>query len=351
VLVLHDITERQHAQERLAWDYHVQMVLDAILNISTQPPGLKEILQKSLDALLSMPSFALMNKGAIFVRSEDEDVLELAVHRGLPDTLQTACARLPFGRCLCGRAASSHEIIFTTQAEEGDEIPCDGVKPQGHYCVPILANGEVLGVINTYVAAGHVRKEQETHFLKMAADTLASVIQRKRAEEQLEWLAHSDNLTGLPNHRLFYDRLEQALALARRHKGKFALLFLDLDHFKDVNDVLGHVAGDTLLRKAATRLLSCVREMDTVARVGGDEFTIILMETGESAGIQLVAENLLKTLGRPFKISGNQCHIGASIGIAVYPSDGEDTETLVRNADTSMYRAKQMHNTYHFYSR
>jgi diguanylate cyclase (GGDEF)-like protein len=184
----------------------------------------------------------------------------------------------------------------------------------------------------------------------MVADTLASVIQRKRAEEQLEQLAHSDSLTGLPNRSLFYDRLEQVLALARRQKQKFAVLFLDLDHFKEVNDMLGHDAGDTLLQEAATRLLGCVRREDTVARVGGDEFTIILMETRESAGAELVAKKILKTLARSFNISGHECHIGTSIGIAMYPVDGEDAEMLVRNSDAAMYQAKQIHNAYRFYS-
>jgi len=351
VLVLHDITERQHAQERLAWDYHVQTVLDAILNISTRPPGLKKILQKSLDALLSMPSFTLMKKGAIFVRSEGRDELELAVHRGLPDAMQTACARLPFGRCLCGQAAASHEIVFTTQADEGDEIPCNGVESQGHYCAPILANGEVLGVINAYVAVGHVRTEQETRFLKMAADTLASVIQRKRTEEQLERLAHIDSLTGLPNRPLFFDRLQQAISQARRRKQIFAVFFLDLDHFKEINDSMGHKAGDAVLKESARRMQCCIREMDSVARMGGDEFTFLIL-TGlqQPDDSTIVVQRLIHVLNQPFILGGKNCQIGASIGIATYPEDGEEAETLVKNADAAMYLAKQTRNAYHFYS-
>ncbi len=349
VLVLHDMTERQHAQDRLAWDYQVQSVLDAILNISTQPPGLQEILEKSLDTLLSMPSFSLLKKGAIFVTSVDKDELELVVHRGLPDALQTACSRLPFGRCLCGRAAASHEIVFADCVDERHENTYDGIKPHGHYCTPIQADGKVLGVINTYVGAGHVRKEREERFLRMVADTLASVIQRKRAEEELEQLAHSDSLTGLPNRPLFYDRLEQVLALARRHKKQFAVLYLDLDHFKEINDTLGHDTGDALLKETANRLLGCVRKADTAARMGGDEFTIILTDVDLPESAEAVAKKVLDVLGQPFVLKGEERVIGASIGIAVFPTDGEDAETLVRHSDAAMYQAKQMRNAFCFY--
>jgi len=351
VLVLHDMTERHQAQERLAWDYHVQTVLDAILHISTQPPGLKEILEKSLDALLSMPAFSLLNKGAIFVTSEDRDELELTVQRGLTDTLQAACARLPFGKCLCGRAAASHATIFADHVDEGHGSTCDGIEPQGHYCTPILANGEMLGVINTYVAAGHVRKNREEHFLTMVADTLASVIHRKRTEGQLEQLAHSDSLTGLPNRPLFFDRLHQTLAQARRQKNIFAVFFLDLDQFKDINDSLGHEAGDAVLKESAQRMLRCVREMDSVARMGGDEFTFIVMAGLQQPGdAAIVAKRVLHEMEAPFVLNGEKRHISASIGIAIYPGDGDDSETLVRHADTAMYQAKKKGGTYSFYS-
>jgi diguanylate cyclase (GGDEF)-like protein len=350
VMVLHDITERQQAQDRLVWDYEVQTVLDSILNISAQPPTLGEIFEKSLDAILSMPSFSMLKKGAIFVACEGKDELELAVNQGLPNAMQTACAHIPFGRCLCGRAAASREIVFTDQVDEQQEITCGGIKPHGHYCTPILAGHKVLGVINTYVNAGHERKEREVRFLRMVADTLASVIQRKRAEEQLEQLAHSDSLTGLPNRPLFYDRLEQVLALARRHKQKFAVLFLDLDRFKEINDTLGHDMGDVLLKETANRLQGCVREADTAARMGGDEFTIILTGVKLPESVDIVAKKVLKALTRPFALRGGEHSISSSIGIAMYPADGEDAETLVKNADNAMYRAKQKRNTYCFYS-
>jgi len=351
VLVLHDITERQHTQDRLAWDYKVQVVLDSILNISNQPPELREILEKSLDILLTMPSFSPLKKGAIFITSEGKEELELVVHRGLPDASQSACARLPFGRCLCGQAAASHEIVFADHVDERHENTYDGIKPHGHYCTPILADGKVLGVINTYVTAGHVRKDREERFLRMVADTLANVIQRKRAEEQLEQLAHSDSLTGLPNRALFFDRLYQALAQARRRKQIFAVFFLDLDRFKEINDTLGHEAGDEVLKESARRMQCCIREMDSVARMGGDEFTLlILTDLQQPDDATIVVQRLINVLNQPFILEGKNHHLGASVGIATYPDDGKDAETLVKNADTAMYQAKQTGNTYRFYS-
>ena len=350
--ILRDITERKQAQAAMELSLNIQRVMDTILNLSLPPLTLKEILAKALDAMLSIPAFALLNKGTIFLVAEDGKNLELAVHQNLPEALQQSCALLPFGKCLCGRAAATREIVFADGLDERHEIRYDGIEPHGHYCIPIMVEGNLLGVLNAYVAAGHVAIERERNQLQTVADTMGVVIERKRAEETLKQMAHHDNLTGLPNRNVLYDRMNQTLAISRRHQQSFAVLFLDLDHFKEVNDTLGHDAGDELLKEASTRILSCVRrETDTVARVGGDEFTIILMETLEPAGAELVSKKILKSLTQPFNISGKECHIGTSIGIAIYPEDGEDSETLVKNADSAMYHAKRERNTFCFFSK
>lgn len=349
--ILRDITERKRTQEAIELSLNVQRVLDSILNLSLPPLSLKEILSKSLDALLSVPVFALQDKGAIFLVGGDGKSLELMVHRNLPETLQQSCAMLPFGKCLCGRAAATRGIVFSNELDEQHEISYDGIEPHGHYCIPIMSEGSLLGVLNVYVDAGHVASEDERKQMKTVADTLGVVVERKRDEEALKQLAHHDSLTGLPNRNVFYDRMNQSLAITRRHESRLAVLFLDLDHFKEVNDTLGHDAGDELLKEAATRILACVRrDMDTIARVGGDEFTIILMDIGEPAGAKLVAQKILEVLTQPFTVSGKECHVGASIGIAHYPEDGEDSETLVKNADTAMYHAKRERNTFRFFN-
>jgi len=201
-------------------------------------------------------------------------------------------------------------------------------------------------VLNAYVEAGHVSDAREKIFLKTVADTLAVVIERKQDEEKLQRLAHGDLLTGLPNRALFYDRLEQGLALAQRHKEELAVLFLDLDHFKEINDTLGHDMGDELLKETATRLLSCVRKADTVARMGGDEFTVIVTESKTLESTKHVAQNILQALLEPFDLNGKLCNVGCSIGIARYPEHGMDSETLLKHADSAMYHAKIKRNTF-----
>jgi diguanylate cyclase (GGDEF)-like protein len=160
----------------------------------------------------------------------------------------------------------------------------------------------------------------------------------KHTNEQVTHLAHHDGLTGLPNRILFYDRLNQAIARARRDKESVAVLFLDLDGFKKINDTLGHAIGDALLIEAAKRIQSCVRESDTVARMGGDEFTAILCNVGN--GKEIVAQKILDTIRQPFMLGDQSCSVGVSIGIAVYPDSGGNAEDLVKVADTAMYLAK-----------
>jgi diguanylate cyclase (GGDEF)-like protein/PAS domain S-box-containing protein len=165
---------------------------------------------------------------------------------------------------------------------------------------------------------------------------------RKRAESQIAYQACHDALTGLPNRMLFYDRLTQVLVRAKRHGDRLAVLFLDLDKFKVVNDSLGHAAGDRLLVEIAGRLQRTLRQSDTVARVGGDEFTFLLpgIERGEDAS--RVAQKILDAVSRPLEIDGHQLYVTTSIGISLYPADGEEAEALLGSADIAMYRAKDL---------
>jgi diguanylate cyclase (GGDEF)-like protein/PAS domain S-box-containing protein len=171
--------------------------------------------------------------------------------------------------------------------------------------------------------------------------TVVDISDRKRAEEQIEFHAFHDVLTLLPNRKLFVDRLMQNLARARRSGKPLAVLFIDLDQFKSVNDTLGHTAGDELLLEMSKRLRRCTRGEDTVARLGGDEFTIILSELHHVEDALTVAGKILELVSSPLTIGSVPIEISASIGIALYPADGSDPETLLRNADSAMYRAKE----------
>lgn len=173
----------------------------------------------------------------------------------------------------------------------------------------------------------------------------------KHSQEQLNYLAHHDALTGLPNRLLFKDRLEHALMRAEREGNHVAVLFLDLDRFKNINDSLGHPVGDVLLQEAAKRITQLVRKEDTVARLGGDEFIILIESLNEAQDAALLAEKVVKSFDIPFTLKEHHLHLSVSAGISLYPQDGTDTATLIRNADTAMYRAKEEgRNDYQFYT-
>lgn len=166
-------------------------------------------------------------------------------------------------------------------------------------------------------------------------------IERKRAEERLTYLAQYDQLTGLVNRTLFRDRLLHAMARSKRHQQAIGLMLLDLDRFKIVNDTWGHEVGDQVLRGAADRIKACVREVDTVARMGGDEFTIIIEGLFHEEDLVHIAERIISSMIEPFCLPSGQAIIGVSIGITVYPNDDHDIDDLLRHADAAMYRAKQ----------
>lgn len=198
------------------------------------------------------------------------------------------------------------------------------------------------------VTISEVRDEQST--LKNYVAVFADITQIKDAENQLEWLAHHDPLTGLPNRSLLDDRLTHAIARARRAKSMVSVLLLDLDGFKNVNDSLGHPAGDHLLQVVSERLTALLGKEDTVARMGGDEFAVVLEDVRHAGDMSDLAEQIIALLADPVELDGHSARISASLGIALYPQDGDDAMTLVRAADTAMYQSKQGgRNTYRFH--
>lgn len=167
------------------------------------------------------------------------------------------------------------------------------------------------------------------------------ITQRKKKEKRINFLAYNDSLTGLSNRSQFHERLSQWLLLAKRNQRFFAVLFIDLDHFKDVNDTLGHDSGDRLLQQVAKRMKDCLRKSDLVARLGGDEFAILLAEPQAKSNVVQVAQKLTDQIARPFRVDDNPLRISCSIGITCFPDDGDDPETLLKNADIAMYQAKK----------
>lgn len=197
---------------------------------------------------------------------------------------------------------------------------------------------------------GQVIRNPRSGVIRMTS-IIYDITERKESEKRLSYLANYDTLTTLPNRHLFKDRLDHALAQAERNKNEVALIYLDLDHFKSVNDALGHHAGDELLVEAAIRIKKFIRSSDTIARLGGDEFIILIDQFESSNQIAAVADHILYQLNQVFHIEGNEIFVSASMGITLYPEDGKDFETLLKNADSAMYLAKEEgRNSYHFFT-
>ncbi|MBD3168277.1 MAG: EAL domain-containing protein [candidate division Zixibacteria bacterium] len=227
--------------------------------------------------------------------------------------------------------------------------------------VPIVA---LTGLDDHILAVKALQKGAQDYLVKGQVDSALLIrsmryaIERELMTKDLErarklerHLAYHDTLTNLPNRSLFYDRLNQAISFAKRSNNRVAVLFLDLDGFKRINDSLGHSKGDILLQIFAQRLKSTIRESDTIARLGGDEFTIILENVHSGKDAAMVAEKILKVLADPISVSGFEVHVSASIGISLYPNDARDIESLVKNADLAMYRAKNRgKNNYQLYN-
>ncbi len=596
-----DITEQKRNEENLQLESEEQSALNALLRISLEDVPLQQQFERVLDIILSLSWLPIEPKGGIFQVDDQTETLVLKAQRGLAPALLTMCAHVPFGYCLCGRAAASREIQYASCLDPRHEISYPGIKPHGHYNVPILSRHGLLGVMVLYLKHGHIKQDREVEFLGSAANTLASIIehrltqdallasrarlaeaqrighlggwewdiikdefhlsdetyrileappqaatldsrtvlalvhpderaavekalslsasqgdsfradfrillpngierivhgqaeavfgadgrilrlsgslqditQRKLAEEKLrlsatvfenttegvmitddasriisvnkafteitgygeeemrgatpdalksgrhdeefyaamwgliresgrwqgevwnrrkngdifpEWLniavvkdergrithyvgvfsdisamkeseskldhlAHHDPLTGLPNRLLLNARMEHSLARARRNNSQLAILFLDLDHFKNINDTLGHPIGDLLLQETAHRLTGCVREEDTVTRLGGDEFTLLLEDQRNSRYASDVAQKIIAALAERFVLQGHEVFVTCSIGISIFPSDGDNVTTLFKNADSALYRAKEQgRNNYQYYT-
>ncbi len=257
----------------------------------------------------------------------------------------------------CGTAAHRGETVIVTDIQS-DPLWADfrtlaalhGFR--SCWSSPILSQeGDVLGTFAMYSAVVNAPAAQHSRLIEMVTRIAGIAIERRRSEERIGHMAHHDDLTGLPNRALLDDRLAQALVQARRSGRAVALLFVDLDGFKFVNDSFGHAVGDAMLIAVAARLSGVLREGDTVARLGGDEFVLMLVDLDRAEDAARVAQKVLSALAQPLLVHARSLHASASIGVSVYPGDGATGEQLLTHADVAMYRAKQRgHGTYQCYT-
>ncbi|MEO5656508.1 MAG: EAL domain-containing protein, partial [Nitrospiria bacterium] len=267
----------------------------------------------------------------------------------------TEALSLEPGKGLPGRVLASRQPAWVRDVTVDDNFPranparvC-GIR--AGFAFPVWVGKEVVAVLEFFSTE---ISDPDPAFLTVMANIgtqLGRVVERKRTEERLSYIANYDPLTGLPNRGLCLDRLKDELVRSRWQERFVAVLFLDLDRFKNVNDTLGHSLGDRLLKAVADRLTACVRAGDTVARLGGDEFVVILRDMARPEDAVPVAQKILDGLARPFVVAEVELFLTTSIGISQAPADGTDPETLLKNADTAMYRAKDLgKNTFQLYT-
>jgi diguanylate cyclase (GGDEF)-like protein len=286
------------------------------------------------------------------------DLLDIVAAAG-PTAETTRHVRLsidearPEGRGLSGTAFRSRKPCISNDYLTDQRVSAfhaivrnDGARSGAAF--PLVTGEQAVGVMIYMSAERDTFKPEFAELLQRLADNVSFALEnfdradeKTRADERIEYLASHDSLTNLPNRETFNELLRHAIETAHRHRRRFALLFIDLDRFKVINDSLGHDAGDILLVEIANRLRNAVRSSDVVARLGGDEFVVILEETAEIHEVERIARELLTVLGQPVPLSGHECHTTASIGIAIYPSDASDVQTLTKNADMAMYLAKE----------
>jgi len=262
-------------------------------------------------------------------------------------------AEVDAGTCSDRVPAIGEPLIVEDYESEGTPAPSQMLMQHGirsSVGVPVHGVSGPYGVLGAYSTEPGRFTQESVNFMQSLANTLATALDRKSAEQRLSYLAQFDTLTGLANRSLFFDRFAQTLKQAQRNEWRVGVLFIDLDRFKVVNDMLGHATGDQLLIEVAARLQKCVRAADALGRLGGDEFAIVLSELRRPDDAALVAQKVVAALSQPFTLEGQEIYLSASLGIGVYPSDGSDADTLLRNADTAMYRAKERgRNGYQFY--
>ncbi|HEY5292469.1 MAG TPA: EAL domain-containing protein [Burkholderiales bacterium] len=353
VTTITDITERKQAELRQAMEHGVTRLLS---ESESPEEGMPKIIQAICEAL----GFAC---GARMLRDEDVQVMRCAETWSVPSAEIVefvAAGRQPMypqrtTGGLIGRVWASGEPVWITDVAEDASFRRAPLAAKaglhGAFAFPIVFGNDILGVMEFFSRARLPPDEVLLQSVGSIGAQIGQFMARRQAEERVHRLAHYDELTGLPNRSMFNQRLGHALIQARRHDTPLAILFIDLDRFKNINDTLGHEAGDRVLKEVAQRLLGCLREGDTVGRLGGDEFVVLIEELPEPLHVAAVAQKILAAVVKPFIVGAQEFNITASIGISTYPDDSEDMPGLLKNADISMYRAKEQgKNNYQFYS-
>ena len=315
VALARDISERKRSDARQSAVYAISEAVNNAGDLSS----LFRAIHRIVDGLLATPNFT--------VALLDPQTPNMEVHEFSDEPV----SKTP------GCKTATHELCLNLMRDESSKL----VQPHA-LGVSLLSSEGVQGAVLLQRNAGSDHfSEHDLELLDFLGVQIAIAVERKRMHSQLEYMASYDQLTGLPNRHIVLDRLQNAVARESREQGILAILFLDLDKFKQVNDTYGHGVGDEILALVAVRMNECVRASDTIGRVGGDEFVVLLDTIKRKADAVGIADKIRTSLSAPYELSTVTLHLTPSIGIAFYPEHGEDIETLISSADNRMYSDKQ----------
>ncbi|SJN59169.1 Cyclic di-GMP phosphodiesterase Gmr [Vibrio ruber DSM 16370] len=350
ILVIHDIDQRKRTEA-------LRIGQGQLFEMMVTGSSLDDILNRLIQLI---EAHQVQTLGAIFLKSNDRLTLRTAPAMG--DTFAAQYEELfPEGESVTESSSPNSESVMREQAVwcENPLEPTLGWETYGtllnqfgiHACytIPMVTSqGDILGTLTLYFLEKYQMSQVDMTFIEMATRIAGIAIERQQNEERIQYLAHHDTLTALPNRTLLDDRLNQGLLWAQRYERKVSVVLIDLDHFKMINDSLGHSCGDVLLQIIAKRMETCIRKTDTLARLGGDEFVILLYNADP---IDLVLSRLKEAITQPIQIADHEIRMTSSIGFAHYPDDGQTADVLLRNADVAMYHAKEFgRNSFQHYS-
>jgi diguanylate cyclase (GGDEF)-like protein/PAS domain S-box-containing protein len=358
--IIRDVTERKKTEQSLSQKNAFVQLLYVVTMATNESSTLEEALQTCLNEICGHMGWSV---GHVYFKSGERE-------RTLcPSTLWffdapaefagfkmlTEKTYLQAGEELPGTVLESGEpsfMIFKPEREEkGRLADFRALGIRSGFAIPILVRDEVVAALEFYSKSAREPDGSTLEVMAHIGTQLGRVIERKKAKEELDFMATHDPLSNLPNRTLFYDRLEKAIANAKRNNCMAAVFFVDLDQFKRINDTLGHTIGDFALREVAKRLHHCVRAGDTVARWGGDEFTLLFENITRVENLVRISHKILDAISQPILVEEKEIHLSTSIGITISPHDGDNVELLLKNADIAMYRAKDKgRNTFQFYS-
>ncbi|MCX5875867.1 MAG: diguanylate cyclase [Deltaproteobacteria bacterium] len=352
VAIFRDITARKQAENKLAIESAMNGAVARISRMIISSDSLKDISTTLLEEILVLTG---SKHGIIdLVDPKTNNLMAMAFS---PEIL-SMCAMREEGGALVHTPQGLVNWVLENKAGILSNSPPADSRAKGIsstmasltrlLAVPAMFNNELLGLI-TVADSPREYEKRDLDTVEQFASLFALAAQKKQAQDHIAHLAHHDPLTGLINRHIFPDRLAQAMILSQRHRKKIALLYVDLDKFKQINDVHGHLAGDAVLKEVATRLRSLLRDSDTVARMGGDEFVVILHDITSKTAVKNVTKKIIDTLAEPIFFHETQFTVMASVGISIYPDDDKQIDALLQKADKAMYQAKKSSTTSHIF--